>query len=271
MTSTLPDLSRATLNQIIFEGRNQTYGAYELRVIYPRHLRRAALVAFCLSAALMATPLVLADLWPAEVVKLPGLAPVEPTHKLQPVPEFDKPLPPPVQPAPVAPPVVTTTQFVRPRVVAEREPDVKQTTMEIANAAPNLGTQNQVGVDAPATPVVEPAPVPVPESPDAVFINVEQMPEYPGGNAALLRYLAQHTRYPALALRNSIEGRVFIKFVVDETGQVVNPVVVKGIGGGCDEEALRVLKTVPRFTPGQQNGRAVKVYFNLPITFTMGK
>ena len=60
---------------------------------------------------------------------------------------------------------------------------------------------------------------------------------------------------------------MYVKFVVDETGQVVNPEVIKGIGGGCDEEAVRVLRTLPRFTPGQQNGRPVKVYFNVPISF----
>ena len=93
------------------------------------------------------------------------------------------------------------------------------------------------------------------------------MPQYPGGNAELLRYVAHHIRYPALALRNGIEGRVYVKFVVDETGRVIDLNVVKGIGGGCDEEAVRVLRTLSRFEPGRQNGRAVKVYFNVPIAF----
>lgn len=267
MTSILPDLSRATLNDIIFEGRNKAYGAYDLRLVYPRHLKRAVAAMLVLCAALCVGPRVLDYLAPAVVVVTPKVAPVEPPlHQLQEVP------PQPITP-PTAKPVlitpVATTKYVPPVVVPDKAPvnDVPLTSMKVANDAPNLGSTTQVGTAIPAPPVEPPVAASAGDDPGTVFINVEVMPVYPGGFPALLSYLGHHMKYPPLAMRNGIEGKVYVKFVVDETGQVVDPVVVKGIGGGCDEEAVRVLRSLPRFTPGQQNGRAVKVYFNVPISF----
>ncbi|MBC7448408.1 MAG: energy transducer TonB [Hymenobacteraceae bacterium] len=273
MTSTLPDLSRASLNDIIFEGRNKAYGAYELRRIYPRHLKRAVAAMLVVCAAILAGPRVLEYWSPAEVaVPKPRLI-EDDLRVITEVPKFEDPAPP-VQPvAATPPPPVATTQFVRPVIVTNQPAviDPVLTTMAQANNAENLGAQTLEGIDAPAALLAEAVAVPTADNPAAIFTNVQTMPEYPGGIAALLRFVAHHTKYPPLALRNSIEGRVYLRFVVDETGQVMNPVVVKGIGGGCDEEAVRVLRTLPRFTPGQQNGRPVKVYFSLPISFTMVK
>ena len=94
------------------------------------------------------------------------------------------------------------------------------------------------------------------------FILVEQMPELIGGLEALQRQV----RYPERALRANIQGRVFVQFIVNERGEVENPVVVRGIGGGCDEEALRVVSQA-RFVPGMQRGRPVRVQYNLPVVF----
>ncbi len=97
----------------------------------------------------------------------------------------------------------------------------------------------------------------------------EQMPEYPGGNGAIIEFLAQHITYPRQALRHRIRGKVYVKFIVDETGKVIDPVVSRGIGSGCDAEAVRVIEKLARFSPGKQNGKAVKVYYNVPISFSI--
>ena len=266
MTSLLPDLSRATLNDIIFEGRNKAYGAYDLRLVYPRHLKRAVAAMLGLCAALCVGPQVLAYLEPPVVVTTSAEKPIdEPLHRIQDAP----PLPVVTPPAKPLPPVATV-QHAPPVVVADKAPvkEARLITMVEANAAPNVGATNQAGPAVAAPPLEVPVAAPAAgEDPDAIFINVQVMPEFPGGYPALLRYLGRNIKYPPLATRNVIEGRVYVKFVVDETGQVVNPEVIKGIGGGCDEEAVRVLRTLPRFTPGQQNGRPVKVYFNVPISF----
>jgi len=96
------------------------------------------------------------------------------------------------------------------------------------------------------------------------FIIVEQEPELIGGLAAIKEII----RYPELAKKAGVEGRVYLQFVVDENGDVVDPFVMKGIGAGCDEEALRVARLL-KFRPGMQRGEAVKVRFNLPINFRL--
>jgi protein TonB len=102
-----------------------------------------------------------------------------------------------------------------------------------------------------------------PES-DAPFVLVEQMPELEGGLAGLQKKI----KYPEIAKKAGVEGRVFVQFIVDEQGNVTNPEVVRGIGAGCDEEALRALRTA-KFTPGKQRGKAVRVKMTLPVTFRL--
>ncbi|UOQ73785.1 energy transducer TonB [Hymenobacter cellulosilyticus] len=102
-----------------------------------------------------------------------------------------------------------------------------------------------------------------------VYTYVEQMPTPPGGMEGLLSYLGKTIKYPALALRNQVEGKVFISFVVGPTGGITDVKVTKGIGAGCDEEAVRVIKAMPAWTPGKQNGRPVSVSYTVPVTFAI--
>ena len=100
-----------------------------------------------------------------------------------------------------------------------------------------------------------------------VFTIVEQMPEFPGGPAALLQYLNKHIKYPETAQEEALEGKVYVKFVVNEDGTISDAKVQKPVGNGFDEEALRVVSEMPAWKPGKQNGRAVNVYFQLPVVF----
>jgi periplasmic protein TonB len=100
-----------------------------------------------------------------------------------------------------------------------------------------------------------------------VFMFVEQMPEFPGGEEALQRYLQKNINYPTFALENDITGRVYMEFVVDNNGEIYDVTIKKDIGGGCGKEAERVVKNMPKWTPGKQNGKPVKVRFNLPVVF----
>ena len=102
-----------------------------------------------------------------------------------------------------------------------------------------------------------------------IFTVVEQMPEFPGGMNRLAEYLATNIRYPQLARESGIQGRVFINFVVEADGSVTNVRVIRSLGGGCDEEAMRVVRNMPRWTPGRQRGRAVRVSYNLPVNFRL--
>ncbi len=111
--------------------------------------------------------------------------------------------------------------------------------------------------------------VPKEEEVEQVFTIVEDQPEFPGGMAAFYKFVGDNMDYPSQARRMGIEGRVYVQFVVDKDGSVTEVTAVKGIGAGCDEEAERVLRTAPKFKPGKQRGRAVKVRMVLPIIFKL--
>lgn len=124
----------------------------------------------------------------------------------------------------------------------------------------------------------EPAPEPVviPIAPkkeefkeEYIPFGANVMPEFIGGETALFQYLSDHIRYPQMAKEAGISGKVYLTFVVDTNGAISNIEVLKGIGGGCDEEAVRVLRNMPRWNPGKNNGRPVRVHFNLPVSFTL--
>ena len=102
-----------------------------------------------------------------------------------------------------------------------------------------------------------------------IFMVVESMPKFPGGEVALHKYLAENIRYPEMAKESGIQGRVFVTFVIEKDGSVTDVKVLRGIGGGCDEEAVRVVKNMPKWTPGKQRGKPVRVQFNLPVKFTL--
>lgn len=106
-------------------------------------------------------------------------------------------------------------------------------------------------------------------SEEQIFTIVEQMPSFPGGDAELLQYLSKNTKYPAIAKDAGIQGTVYVTFVINKDGEVSDVKVLRSIGGGCDEEAIRVVENMPDWTPGKQRGKSVPVQYNLPIRFTL--
>ena len=110
------------------------------------------------------------------------------------------------------------------------------------------------------------APKPEPEKP---LLVAEQMPEFPGGQAEMMKYVQKNVQYPPMARENDIQGTVAVRFVVDKDGSIGDVEVLRGIGGGCDQEAVRVIKSMPPWKAGKQNGQPVKVYFTLPVKFKL--
>lgn len=107
------------------------------------------------------------------------------------------------------------------------------------------------------------------EEEQTVYQVVENDPEFPGGLEALMKYLQQNIKYPQLARENNIQGRVYVTFVVERDGSVTGVRVMRDIGGGCGQEAVRVVKAMPKWTPGKQRGKAVRVQYNLPVNFSL--
>ena len=102
-----------------------------------------------------------------------------------------------------------------------------------------------------------------------VYSIVEEMPEYPGGMDKLVEYLSQNIKYPQQAIEKGIEGKVFVSFIVEKDGSVSNVQVQRSLGGGCDEEAVRVVKAMPKWKPGKQRGKTVRVSYTLPVNFKL--
>lgn len=139
---------------------------------------------------------------------------------------------------------------------------------EKENAGDDASQNQEVIKQSTEVTEMEPATVDV-VTEEEVFTVTEQMPEYPGGEEALMKYLSENIKYPEKAKEMKIEGKVFVSFVVQKDGKVADVVVLKGIGGGCDEEAVRVVSAMPNWSPGYQKGKPVNVKYTLPISFVL--
>jgi len=113
--------------------------------------------------------------------------------------------------------------------------------------------------------------VAVPPAPkvEKIFSYVEKMPEFPGGEAKMYEFIGKNMKYPNKAKEANVHGKVYVQFVVEEDGKLSNIKVIRGIGSGCDEEAMRVVKMMPKWIPGEQRGKKIKVKFNLPFNFVL--
>ena len=269
-------LATASLDDIVFDGRNQRYGAYQLRGLYQRHVTRALVIATAIFALLMAFPLVaqyLKDKTPvAAVPKAPAnptLVNFEETVSITPPPAAAKP---PVQP-PQPPTVKDLALVVVKESVPTREDDVPNRDELIEKAS---GLETAAG-DPGASPNAGPGDLePGLEKgladeavKDKPYLSVEQMPELPGGGGqlAIVKAIQLAVRYPRTALSNGIEGKIYVSFTVNPKGEVVDVKIVKGLGYGLDEETMRAINALPRFIPGKQNGREVSVSFTVPVTY----
>ena len=102
-----------------------------------------------------------------------------------------------------------------------------------------------------------------------IFMVVENAPAFPGGDVARMKFLQDNIKYPQMARESGIQGTVYVTFVVERNGNVTDVKILRGIGGGCDEEAVRVVQNMPKWEPGKQRGKPVRVQFNMPIKFTL--
>ncbi len=268
------------LDEIIFEGKNKEYGAYFLRKNYSKYLTKAAV--YGIGASL----LILGGAWgfqkfiapnlekdSIEVVDIDLSALEEELDE-----EVPPPPPPPEEEPPPPPPEVKQVQFLPPEPKADEEVVIETpppTLKEVETAV--ISNKNVEGNDV--TDVFTPPPPPPPAvtkpaglgkpKEEEIFTAVEQQPEFPGGTSEMYKFINSNIKYPAAAQRANISGRVFVKFVVEKDGSIGKVEVLKGIGFGCDEEAVRVIKEMPKWNPGRQNGKNVRVWFTMPVFYQL--
>lgn len=271
-------LLKSDFLDILFDDRNKDYGAYDLRRRYNKRVRNAvvgmtAIVALVIGGYTVSTRLMASDkevYIPKDYVELPPMETVEmPVEK--PV------IPPPAAqtPPPAAAPTVDAAIFridrdenVRPEDEVPKNADLTDKAIGLADID---GDPDGVDFGVPegtgGTGVVEALPVVEKERP---FITVEIMPEFPGGEAALRKFLQDHIRYPVMAQDNGVSGMIFVRFVVGKDGRITEVETIGARkGAGLEEEAMRVVRKMPKWKPGRQNGENVPVYFNLPVNFRM--
>jgi protein TonB len=260
---------KADYLDLLFEGRNKSYGSYDLRRTYPERMKKSGLVILTLCVIGFGYNIFANR---AKKASPPPPPPIE-VKLAEPPPIDDKLPPPPPPPSEPPPPVKPTVQFTPPEIKKDEEVKEDEKPAEqkdLKDAAAGIKTQegdiNGIDpgiVDKPGNGVVEAVAEP------EIFKSVEQMPEFPGGEAALYKYLNDNVRYPEKATNASQQGTVRVKFVVNEDGSISNVDVARPIGYGMDDEAKRVVQGMPRWSPGKNNGRAVKVYFQVPIKFVL--
>jgi protein TonB len=240
-------------DEIIFENRNREYGAFDLRRRYK------TVTSFSLLGAIaIGITLVLAAFFTTES----GKAETGPATIV--IAVLDNPLlDVPVQPEPQLPPELTRPpQNVAPVIVEDTTAtDTFIPTTDDINLINTNRDVNDTVVIADVIPVDV-----VPAEPE-IFVSVQEMPEFPGGQTALLQFIAKNLVYPDEAIENNIEGRIFIKFVVTPAGSVGKIELMKGVDPLLDKEAIRVIGTLPKFKPGKQNGEPVSVWYSVPVLF----
>ncbi|HIX44990.1 MAG TPA: energy transducer TonB [Candidatus Barnesiella excrementipullorum] len=269
------DLNSSKWCELAFEGKNKKFGGYVIRQeIGKRHL--IAIVASIVALALAFIIPALIDKIPKEKdaaidftvteVEMANLEDqeIEKNEDIQPIVE-----------APPPPPLKSSIKFTAPVITADenvKEEEEIRTQDEMAQSNINISIADVEGVDTEDAQDIadfrEVIAEPEPEV-EKVYDAVEQMPQFPGGDAELMKYIYDNLRYPAVAQENGIQGQVLLRFVVSRTGAIENIQVLRSPDPSLAKEAVRVLQGMPKWIPGKQNGNEVPVYFTLPVKFKL--
>ena len=170
---------------------------------------------------------------------------------------------------------VTELQIVeddkgRPEDEILTQDEINQTDKVFASTNVDNGQDDRARFQTAVEDVVVEKPVEKPkEVKEEIFTVVEQMPQFPGGDAALMKYLSSHINYPPMAAENNVQGKVILQFVVEKDGHIGEVVIARSVDKDLDKEATRVVKSLPKFTPGRQNGHPVRVWYTLPVNFKL--
>ena len=269
--------------EMVFAGKNKEYGAYQLRKgTSGRNIK--ALLILVIAAALVGGFLAWkvieqkkaeeqqAYMEAMELAKLQQQAKKEEKKK--------EPVKPKIEPKKEIPVARETQKFTAPVIkkdeLVKEENQVKQ--MDKLDEKVAVGTENKEGTKDRLAEAVRsdiavaappPPPAPKPEVSNKVFDIVEEMPHFPGGAAALQAFLSSNTKYPVVAQENGVQGRVIVSFVVERDGSITDVRVVRSVDPSLDREASRVVRSMPRWSPGKQNGSAVRVKYTVPVVFRL--
>lgn len=270
------NLNSQEWRDLIFEGKNKKYGAYYLRKTSNKRHIRALLILLGLVALVILLPFLIETVKPdaSEIEVEVGTTELSDLNlKKDEIPEEKIIEAPKIVPPPQ---LRAAIQFIPPKAVDKSE--IKEeveiaTTDEVIESKAVVGTQNVEGdlkkgeiLDDLEKVVVAP---PKEKEKEEIFKAAEQPPTFPGGQAELMKYLSSNLRYPPAAAEQGIEGRVVVQFVVSKTGAISGVKILQSLHPSCDKEAERLIKSMPNWIPGKQNGNPVNVYYTIPIRFKL--
>ena len=278
------NLSSREWCDLVFEGKNKDFGAYVIRTESTKRHNLAVLWALigAVAVAALTFGLMKANQY-LEERRLAALQDQKTyivdftpeTEEQQPEQQIIEPEEPEVLEDVLSSVKVTELQIVdddkvRPEDEILTQEEIEETNKAFGQTNVDNGQDERDKFQTAVTDVVVEKPVEKPKEAVAqVFHSVEQMPQFPGGEAALMKFLQSHINYPPMAAENNVQGRVVVQFVVDKTGKVGEVKIVRSVDKDLDKEAARVCASLPKFTPGRQNGQAVAVWYTLPVTFKL--
>jgi periplasmic protein TonB len=264
------DINSPEWCNIVFEGKNKDYGAYELRQLSPRWHIKSLIIVIILFIAALLLPRLIESVIPerkermVDVTSLADLKIEQP--KVKDVIIISAPPPPPLKSSiRFTPPVIKPDQEVMEEDEVKTQESLNEAKIAIS-VADVKGTDEDNGVDIAS---LDENQAITQEDETKVFEIVQQMPEFPGGENALVKWINEHIKYPYLAAENGIEGKVYVQFVVDKDGNISNARIARSIAPSLDQEALRVVNNLPRWNPGKQSGQPVRVSYTIPINFVL--
>ncbi len=247
-----------TFDDIVFEKRNKEYGAFDLRKKYKRNVTISTAIGIVIIGAAVIIPYIRAKNIAVQKMRDANEVVADMANNLQ--QEAAAPPPPPPPPPPTE--QVAVVKYVAPVVVDTVKPE----DHTLASTDEQVSTTS----DEQVTEIKEEVHEEVQEeAPQEVFVVVEEMPSFPGGDIELLKFISENLQYPEIAKENNIQGKVIMRFCVTYKGTVDQVSVARGVDPSLDEEAIRVVKMLPLFKPGKQGGKPVNVWYSLPISFQL--
>jgi len=265
------DLNSEAWCNLVFENKNKDYGAYRLRVTSGKRHALAMLIIVILSILLIGG-VYLANVVGSDkndkskMVEVTTLAKLPPAEKKD-INEVKK-----IETAP-PPPLKSTIKFTPPVIKKDeevKEADEIKSQEELLTVKAGISIRDVVGTDeVHGKDIAEIRQVAQETTEEKPFEIVEQMPQFPGGEKAMMNFISKNMVYPPSVSENGIQGKVTLKFVVSKTGAIDNITVLKSVDPECSKEAIRVIKLMPKWIPGKQNGNPVPVYFIFTITFRL--
>ena len=277
------DLSSNEWIDIVFEGKNKDFGAYELRRQSAKRHNKAmvviVIVLFLIGVIglLANTVLQKAEARPEDQIEQAMVDYADAEEEEEEEQEEEQQRVEEQQPEALPEEILNTVKATELQITKDEEvveeiksqDELKETDTAVGTTDFDKGTDDINVTREFQQEVIVEEKKPEPVDDNKVFDIVEQKPQFPGGEAALLKYIAEHLRYPARAQENGIQGRVVVQFVVTKTGSIGEVKVVRSKDPDLDKEAVRVVKTLPNFVPGKMNGHSVNVWYTLPITFKL--